>query len=324
MLVQTFGRLRAESADRRAVRFERVYDYRPEELWAAITEPEQLSGWLGQAKLEADGGTISFGEAEVATLRLRKLEPGKLVEYDWSFPNEPLSVLRLELEPRGEGTLLTLDHRRLAAEDVVDYGAGWHAHLDALELQLRGETHDWPKLFEELRPGYQHRSAELPDDARLGSVRVEGQRRGVRYERLLAASVEEVWRALTDPDRLGIWMDGEATVEPRRGGLFELRWGDDNRWRGTVRVWDPPHVFEVTWHEGEDASVVRFELEEAEGATRLVLDHRALPVSETISVGAGWHSHLDWLEAYLADSDFDFWPRFRELGPTYTDLAAAL
>jgi hypothetical protein len=45
-------------------------------------------------------------------------------------------VLRLELEARGEGTLLVLDHRRLGTGDVVDYSAGWHAHLDALEQLL--------------------------------------------------------------------------------------------------------------------------------------------------------------------------------------------
>jgi uncharacterized protein YndB with AHSA1/START domain len=157
VLAQTFGRLRAESDDRRAVRFERVYDYRPEELWAAITEPEQLRGWLGEADLEVtegSGGTIKFSEKEVAQLRVRELVPGRFVEYDWSYPDEPLSVLRLELEPRGEGTLLVLDHRRLASDDVVDYSAGWHSHLDALEQLLAGKGHDWQKRFGELRPTY--------------------------------------------------------------------------------------------------------------------------------------------------------------------------
>ena len=83
MLAQTFGRLRTESEDRRAVRFERVYDYRPDELWAAITQPEQLRGWLGEAELEVSedsSGTIAFSEKEIATLRVRDLDPGRFVE----------------------------------------------------------------------------------------------------------------------------------------------------------------------------------------------------------------------------------------------------
>lgn len=164
MFAQTFGRLRAESDDRRAVRFERVYDYRPDEVWAAITELEQIRGWLGQAELdlsEDGGGTIAFGEGEIATLRVRTLEPGRLVEYDWTYPDEPDSVLRLELEPRGDGTLLILDHRRLASEDVVNYSAGWHSHLDALELLLSGRPHDWQRRFDELASTYEERAAEL-------------------------------------------------------------------------------------------------------------------------------------------------------------------
>ena len=52
MLAQTFGRLRAEADGTVAVRFERVYDYTVDELWAAITEPEQIRGWLGETELE--------------------------------------------------------------------------------------------------------------------------------------------------------------------------------------------------------------------------------------------------------------------------------
>jgi len=164
MLAQTFGRLRAETDDRRAVRFERVYDYRREELWAAITEPEQIRGWLGEAELELeeDGeGAIRFSETEIARLRVRRLERGRLVEYEWTYPGEPVSVLLLELEPHGEGTLLTLDHRRLAAGDVVAYSAGWHSHLDALEHVLAGRSHNWQARFDELEPSYSELAAAL-------------------------------------------------------------------------------------------------------------------------------------------------------------------
>jgi uncharacterized protein YndB with AHSA1/START domain len=327
VLSQTFGRLRAEGENQRAVHFERVYDYKPEELWAAITEPEQIRGWLGEADLDLrddGGGTLKLDDEMTAGLRVRRLEPGRLVEYDWEFPNEPASILRLEVEPRGDGALLVLDHRRLATADAPGYGAGWHSHLDALDLMLAGRSHDWQDRFNELHPAYLETGAEVGDDARLGELRSEGDRRGVRYVRILGAPPEEVWKAVTEPERLRVWMDASATVEPRVGGPFELRWNEREQMCGVVQEWDPPRLLEITWHERHEAGVVRFELDRADGGTRLVLDHRALPSDEVVSVGAGWHSHLDWLEAHLSARDFEFDPRWRELEPTYGDLAASV
>jgi uncharacterized protein YndB with AHSA1/START domain len=159
MLAQTFGRLRRESEDRTTVHFERVYDYGPRELWAALTEPEQLRGWLGEAEVDLRIGgriVIRFGDTEeqVAEGTIRMIDPPRLLEYDWTYPGETKSVLRLELEPRGDGTLLILDHRRLPATAAAGYGAGWHAHLDGLDALLAGEPSDWDARFAEVLPSY--------------------------------------------------------------------------------------------------------------------------------------------------------------------------
>jgi uncharacterized protein YndB with AHSA1/START domain len=166
MLAQTFGQLRRESEERVAVHFERVYDYRQEELWAALTEPEQLRGWLGDADVDLRVGgriVIRFGDGdeEVASGTIRELEPPRLLEYDWTFLGESDSVLRLELEPRGNGTLLILDHRLLTADVAVGYSAGWHAHLDRLEGLVAGERVDWDARFAELVPRYREVAARL-------------------------------------------------------------------------------------------------------------------------------------------------------------------
>jgi uncharacterized protein YndB with AHSA1/START domain len=328
MLAQTFGRLRQEAENRRGVRFERVYDYRPDELWAALVEPEQIRRWLGEADLdlrEGGGGALRLGEKQIATLSVRRLEPGRLVEYDWNFPNEPPSILRLEIEPREKGTLLVLDHRRLTADDAVGYAAGWHSHLDALELLLVGRRHDWAEGFNELQPHYAERADELPADPELGSLRQEGARRGVRLERVLLAPPERVWDALVRPDEVSAWLGAEhVELEPRVGGRVYVRWSEREAMEGTVGVFEPPRRLAYSWHERRDGSVVSFELADAPEGTRLVLDHRDLPADGAVSFGSGWHSHLDWLEAHLDGREHDFWARYRELNPLYEDLAAAL
>lgn len=151
--------------DRRSVRFERIYAATAAELWQALTEPEQLRGWLAEAErydVEPGGEfELRFGEAETerASGRFRRVEPGRLLELDWRFPGEPPSVVRVELVPHEEGTLLVLDHTGLPADAAAAYGAGWHAHLDLL---ARGATVDWLERYQELRPRYDEQAAALP------------------------------------------------------------------------------------------------------------------------------------------------------------------
>ena len=164
MSVTETGTLRADD-ERCAVRFERLYDFRPDELWAALTEPEQLRGWLAHVReLELRRGgavVLDFGGGEEVRGEVLEVEPGRVLEYTWTFTGESESVVRFELEPRGEGTLLVLDHRRLGREAGVGYGAGWHAHLDMLEATLRGGSVAFEPRFAEVRPPYDEQAAEL-------------------------------------------------------------------------------------------------------------------------------------------------------------------
>ena len=161
------GRLRAEG-DRCGVRFERRYDATPEELWSALTEPERLGRWLADvAELELRvGGRFllrwkeSDGTQETDGTILA-LEPGRLLELNWTYPGEPDSVARFELRPDGEGTVLVLDHRGLPPGAIAGYGAGWHSHLDSLQAHLKGGRADWNARFEELGPAYEREAASI-------------------------------------------------------------------------------------------------------------------------------------------------------------------
>ena len=68
-----------------------------------------------------------------------RYEPGRflgIIWYDGEVPG-PESEVLFELEPAGEGTLLTLRHRKISTrETLASVGSGWHTHLDILEAIL--------------------------------------------------------------------------------------------------------------------------------------------------------------------------------------------
>jgi uncharacterized protein YndB with AHSA1/START domain len=154
------GVLRSDD-ERCAVRFERLYDFTPAELWSAITDPGQLARWLARAEVEpGEGGRIKLDFDDGGTEgRILTWDEPRVVEYEWRFDGEDESVVRFELKPQEFGTLLVLDHRRLGRSSGMGYAAGWHAHLDAL-AGLR-DLSDWQRRFDELVPTYRAQADEL-------------------------------------------------------------------------------------------------------------------------------------------------------------------
>lgn len=154
-----------------------------------------------------------------------------------------------------------------------------------------------------------------------GQLRTDGDRCGVRFERRYDASPDELWSALTEPERLGRWLADVAELELRVGGRFLLQWqeGDGTQETdGTILAFEPGRLLELNWtYPGEPDSVARFELRPDGEGTILVLDHRGLPPGAIAGYGAGWHSHLDSLAAHLSGGRADWSARFRELGPAY-------
>ena len=80
------------------------------------------------------------------------------------------------------------------------------------------------------------------------------------------ADPDEVWEALTDPERLEEWFATEAELDPRPGGEGVFRWGDGEERRAVVREAEPEERLVLDW---EDGGEVVLELEEVEGGTRL-------------------------------------------------------
>jgi len=129
--------------------FRRFLRHSPSEIWEALTKPELIRQWfLTEVRAqERVGGKIDLetGPDRVhATGRIRAWDPPRLYEYEWNtsdknhpFPGER-SVIRWELTPRGEGTLLVLTHRDLTTRTARVFGHGIPAFLDRLEALLDG------------------------------------------------------------------------------------------------------------------------------------------------------------------------------------------
>jgi len=166
--VTELGAYRPEG-ERRSVRFEREYAAPVERVWAAVTDPEQLRLWLaaGGAVLEPRVGgrfevRMTPDEKETAWGTVLAFEPPRLLEVEWRFEGEDESVLRIELEPRGEATLLVLDHRLLQAGQAPGYGSGWHAYLDGLDDLLADRAvGNWDERFQARLVDYRQAAATV-------------------------------------------------------------------------------------------------------------------------------------------------------------------
>lgn len=117
----------------------------------------------------------------------------------------------------------------------------------------------------------------------------------IRRDIVLPATPEEVWEAVTDPERLAEWFANEVELELREGGAGRFRWDDGDVREAAIETVEPPRRLEFTWaRPGEGPSRVELELEEVEGGTRLT-------VTESTPVPAGeWSWALELRAAAAA------------------------
>jgi uncharacterized protein YndB with AHSA1/START domain len=120
------------------------------------------------------------------------------------------------------------------------------------------------------------------------------------------APLEEVWRAITEGEKIQQWFAPQASVEPRLGGEVLLSWGPGMEGKAPITIWEPGKRFGWTEH-GDTANprVVEFTLEGEGGKTRLRLVHSGFGAgaefdSEYDSTHGGWLTFLEALR-YLTE-----------------------
>ena len=150
----------------------------------------------------------------------------------------------------------------------------------------------------------------------------------LKIERLLPGPVERVWDYLTKSELRRQWLaSGDMDLTP--GTEFEFVWrndeltdppgkrpegmGAENRMVCRILDVDPPRRLFISWGVQSD---VLFELTAKGADTLLTLTHRRPPNRDVLlSVSAGWHAHIDVMEAKLAGRTpgphWDNWVRLR-------------
>jgi uncharacterized protein YndB with AHSA1/START domain len=140
-----------------AVRFQRLLPAPAERVWDYLTRSELRRLWFAGGEMELRPGgevTLVFRNSELdhhgeeMPEKYRQYEGmeshGKVIECDRPHllvHSWDAEEVRWELEPRGDGTLLTMTHSRLKDRAMrVDASGGWHILLDILEDVLAGRT----------------------------------------------------------------------------------------------------------------------------------------------------------------------------------------
>jgi uncharacterized protein YndB with AHSA1/START domain len=152
----------------------------------------------------------------------------------------------------------------------------------------------------------------------LGSMRRIDNRRGaVRVEDVYDTDIEDLWSAITTPERLARWI---ATVEGdfRVGGTVQTLFTSTWEGPGRIDVCERPTHLVLTMEPGTDDEAVIEAILSVEGdGTRLVIEERGLPLENLYKHGAGWQAHIEDLARYLAGNDSGWRERWTELSPIY-------
>lgn len=135
--------------ERHVLRFERRLAHPPEKVWRALTENDELAHWFPAVIHGArePGAALRFifpeepgqvpadstGEGTTLTGEMLAFDPPRVLEYSWGG-----ELLRWELQPSDEGTLLIFTHTFEDLAKAARDASGWEVCLGSLASRLAG------------------------------------------------------------------------------------------------------------------------------------------------------------------------------------------
>lgn len=143
---------------------------------------------------------------------------------------------------------------------------------------------------------------------------------------------EDLWAALTTPERLARWF-APVAGDLHLGGNYHIDFepGDDaQQVHGVITACDAPHELTVTWKAKteENSSEVHCTLtpgdsDSGHSGTHLTLTHSGIHHKNDVGMAAGWDvyiRHLKWAVEPTTDSDpqpGDWWEQWSTLEKEY-------
>ncbi|NMN97322.1 SRPBCC family protein [Antrihabitans stalactiti] len=137
-------------------------------------------------------------------------------------------------------------------------------------------------------------------DRAVGSRTIEaGTASVVTISQVYDTSVEDLWDACTNPERIPRWflpISGDLVL----GGTYQL----EGNAGGTIESCSPPESFSATWEYGGQVSWIELRLTAEGDKARFTLDHIALPDDRWTefgpgAVGIGWDLSFVGLAKHL-------------------------
>jgi uncharacterized protein YndB with AHSA1/START domain len=163
----------------------------------------------------------------------------------------------------------------------------------------------------------------------LGSLHSVGGEGVVRMEDLLDTGIDDVWGALTAPDRLTHWF-GQVEGELSPGGEFRVRIALSGDRMGHVEACEPPQRLLLAMRDPDpqpgqpEQTVIEARLSVESARTRLIWEERGMPVNLLPAYGAGIQIHVEQLADYISGRPLrDVEARWNELFPSYEALGVS-
>ncbi|HEY1640906.1 MAG TPA: SRPBCC family protein [Streptosporangiaceae bacterium] len=166
---------------------------------------------------------------------------------------------------------------------------------------------------------------EISATRRVSGTRVlaAGEARTVTISRTYDTTLENLWEACTEPERIRRWfvpvtLDGD-------------RYAIEGNASGTIQQCDPPQGFAATWEFGGEVSWIEVRLTPAERGTRFELEHIAHVDDQRWAqfgpgaVGVGWDLMVLGLSLHLSGTMMASrmeWPASAE-GREFSTLSSA-
>lgn len=131
------------------VRVTRTFQARPERVFAAFEDPEELAQWMGQPGSETRVHVLDVREGGVVELEMRwdngmsirlhgtflQVDKPSLLKFTWAMAGDDANsgVVTVEIKPFGTGAELTLTHEGLTGPALAQSKAGWNGWFNQLQ-----------------------------------------------------------------------------------------------------------------------------------------------------------------------------------------------